>query len=123
MRAVYGLNMTTMEHHLICDGIGAKFSIQGKYLGSNAVAHRSSLPADVASILQQGSLCELAVLSGDRFLKKQMPITQAQAFISSVQTPCKASFQIKRKVGEALCVQYLYIYPIDKLNSLLPSVF
>ena len=123
MRAIYGMNMQTMEHHLICDGIGARFNMQGKYLGSNAIAHRGSLPADVASIVQQGNLCELAVINEDRFLKKRMPISEAQNFIRAVPVACKATFQLKRRVGDEPCIQYIYVYPSGKLTTVLPMVF
>ncbi len=123
MRAVYGLNMQTMEHTLICDGIGAKFNMQGKYIGSNVVVHKSLLPADVISLLQQGTLCELAVITGDRFAKKQMDLTTAKMFLDSITVPCKATFQIKRKVGQENCIQYIYVYPMDKILPLLRNVF
>lgn len=123
MRAVYGINMQTMEHTLICDGIGAKFNMQGKYVGSNVTIHKSLLPADVVSLLQQGTLCEIAVITGDRFAKKQVDLDSARAFIESIPVPYKATFQLKRKVGEENCMQYLYIYPIDKILPVVSRIF
>lgn len=117
MQLVYGLDMNTFEHHLLCDGIGARFNISGKYISSQARVLSNSLPVDCLSILQQGNLCEVGILVCDNFVKRIMDFSRVQNWLKTLPLANKAVFQLKRQVGTERCVQTIYIYPYNRLSA------
>lgn len=120
MTALYTLDLTTMHHLLFCNGIGAKFDINGKYVGYSGAM--KGTPVDVVSVLQQGSACEVAVLSSDEYTKKCIDLYRAQSWVQNCPTPVKTVFTLRRKVGEDKCTQTLYVFGHNTIKPYLGSL-
>ena len=116
MQLLYSLDMARLEHSILCNGIGARFNLSGKYLGNDARILSNSLPADAVSILQQGTLCEIAILTNDTFRKQQMDLSKIQQCVQNLPLQPKAVFTIKRQVVTTRCTQTLYIYNYNRLQ-------
>lgn len=124
MQALYSLNLSTLEHVIICNGVSARFDISGKYQGIAGNIPMNAIPVDCFSILQQGNLCEVAVLASECYTKRVIPLSKAQTWVSKLPFMAKATFTIKRKIDEKdKCVQTIYIYPFGKLGVYLPQLF
>ena len=122
MQLLHSLDMARLEHNIICNGVGARFNIAGKYLGNDARVLKNSMPADAFSILQQGTLCEVAILTGDSYTKKVMDLNRAQLWLKSLPLEPRAVFTLKRQVGEVKCTQTLYIFNYGRLGMYLGSL-
>ena len=110
MTAIYTFNAGKLEHHLICDGKGAVFGIDGKYKGSNAVMGTAAKEVDVISLLQQGELCEIAALTNNNYAKRQLEMSAYSSWVNTVPVRPIGTFVLRRKVGEERCVQTIYIF-------------
>ena len=123
MQAVYSLDLKKLEHIVFCNGTSARFDISGKYLGPAGTIPMNSQPVDCFSILQQGDLCEVAVLASECYTKKVIPLAKAQMWVSKLPFQSKAVFKIKRKLDEKdRCMQTIYIYPFGRLGVYVPQL-
>lgn len=122
MQAVYALNLNTLEHVLVCNGVCAKFDISGKYKGAVAAIPANAQQVDCFSILQQGNLCEIAILSGEQYAKRVVGLSKAQNWLKELPFQPKAVFTIKRKVGEEKCIQTIYVFQCGKLMVYAPAL-
>lgn len=116
MQLLYTLDMSRLEHNILCNGIGARFNISGKYLGSDVRLLNNAMPADAVSILQQGTLCEVAILTNDTFTKRVIPLERIQNWLKTLPLQPKAVFTLRRQVGTIRCTQTLYIYNYNRLQ-------
>lgn len=119
MQLLYSLDMARLEHNVLCNGVGARFNLSGKYLGSDARILNNAMPADAFSILQQGTLCEVAILTSDNYNKRVIDLERVQAWLRTLPLQPKAVFTLKRQVGDVRCTQTLYIFNYGRLQMYL----
>lgn len=122
MQLLYSLDMARLEHNVMCNGVGARFNLSGKYLGNDARILNNAMPADAFSILQQGTLCEVAILAGDNYTKRVIDLDRVQMWLRTLPLQPKAVFTLKRQVGEVRCTQTLYIFNYGRLQMYLGSL-
>lgn len=122
MQLLYSLDMTRLEHNILCNGVGARFNLSGKYLGNDARVLKNSVPSDAFSLLQQGTLCEVAVLTSDNYIKRVVDYNRVQAWLKTLPLQPKGVFTLKRQVGEVKCTQTLYIFNYGRLGMYLGSL-
>ena len=114
MTAMYALNMNTLEHNLLCNGVGARFSLDGKYISAN-VNMNGGQSVDVISVLQQGTLAELALVCNQQYLKTPTDIDTVKKWVNAVPVSTKAVVHIKRTVSGQKTLQTIYIYPQGRI--------
>lgn len=119
MQLLYSLDMARLEHNVLCNGVGARFNLSGKYLGSDARILNNAMPADAFSILQQCTLCEVAILTSDNYNKRVIDLERVQAWLRTLPLQPKAVFTLKRQVGDVRCTQTLYIFNYGRLQMYL----
>lgn len=119
MQLLYSLDMARLEHNVLCNGVGARFNLSGKYLGSDARILNNAMPADAFSILQQGTLCEVAILTSDNYNKRVIDLERVQAWLRTLPLQPKAVFTLKRQVVDVRCTQTLYIFNYGRLQMYL----
>lgn len=122
MTALYRLDMRTMEYNILSDGIGMRFDFTGKYKGTLGNIGTGATPVDIVSILQQGTLCEVAVLSNGEYHKQRVDLDRAIKWVKTSPARSKAVLSLRRKVKDIVCLQTIYVYNFNTISPYLSSL-
>ena len=114
--------MNRLEHNLVCDGRGAVFSLDGKYVSDRISMTNTGRPVDVISLLQQGNLGEIAILCNGAYHKQGIDIEKFQAWVNMIPVRPKATLRIRRAVGNEKCTQTLYVFDLQRVNPYLNTL-
>lgn len=122
MTALYRLDMRTLEYNIFADGIGMRFDFTGKYKGALGNIGMGATPVDVVSILQQGNLCEVAVLANGEYYKQRVDLDRAVGWTKTSPVRHKAVLSLRRKVKDIVCLQMIYVYNNNSIKPYLSSL-
>ena len=122
MTVLYKFSMKKMEYDIFSDGIGMRFDVLGAYKGSLANIDMDASPVDVVSILQQGNLCEVAVVASGNYYKRRVDLTRAMNWVKTVPIQRKTVLSLRRKVKDIYCLQTIYVFSLNTIAPFLSSL-